>query len=74
MRYNLLIKKEAKKEIIKAAHWYSLKVKGLDIRFILQLENIVDIILNNPKTYKRLYKYFRQAALKKSPLCGDIRI
>ena len=60
MPNNLLIKEEAKKEIIEAAHWYSLKVKGLDIRFILQLENIIDIILNNPKTYKRVYKHSRR--------------
>ena len=67
MGYHLVIKEEAKKEIVEAAHWYSQKVKGLEVRFIQQLENVIDIILNNPKTYKKVYKHFRQAALKKFP-------
>jgi mRNA-degrading endonuclease RelE of RelBE toxin-antitoxin system len=67
MNYNLEIKAEAKEEIVEAAHYYSQKVKGLEGRFIEQLEIIVNIILNNPKTYKRVYKHFRQAALKKFP-------
>jgi plasmid stabilization system protein ParE len=67
MGYNLVIKEEAKKEIVEAAHWYSQKVDGLEVRFIQQLENVINIILNNPKTYKRVYKHFRQAALKKFP-------
>lgn len=67
MSYNLEIKVEAKNEIVETAHYYSQKVKGLEVRFIEQLEIVVDIILNNPKTCKRIYKDFRQAALKKFP-------
>ncbi len=64
MGYNLEIKAEAKNEIVEAARYYSQKVKGLEVRFIDQLEIVINIILNNPKTYKRVYKHFRQAALK----------
>ncbi len=67
MAYTLQIKEEAKNEIIGAAHWYAQITKGLEIRFIYQLETVISIILNNPKTYKRVYKHFRQAALKKFP-------
>ena len=67
MGHQLIIKEEAKKDIIEAAHWYSLKVKGLEVRFIQQLEIVVTILLDNPKTYKKIYKHFRQAALKKFP-------
>ena len=67
MSYNLEIKAEAKIEIVDAAHYYPLKVKGIDVRFINHLEGVINIILNNPKTYKRVYKHFRQAALKKFP-------
>lgn len=67
MPYSLQIKEEAKKEIVDAAHWYAQITKGLEIRFINQLEAVFNIILNNPKTYKRIYKHFRQAALKKFP-------
>jgi hypothetical protein len=67
MNYHLKIKEEAKSEIVEASHYYSQKVKGLEVRFIEQLEIVINIILNNPKTYKRVYKQFRQAALKKFP-------
>jgi plasmid stabilization system protein ParE len=67
MAYSLQIKEEAKKEIVEAAHWYAQISKGLEIRFITQLETVFNIILKNPKTYKRVYKLFRQAALKKFP-------
>ena len=67
MSYSLEVKEEARIEIIEATHWYAEKVAGLGIRFIEQLESIFNIILANPKTYKRVYKNFRQAALKKFP-------
>lgn len=67
MAYNLQIKEEAKKEIIEAAYWYAQITKGLEIKFIYQLENVTNAIRNNPKIYKRVYKHFRQASLKKFP-------
>ena len=67
MGYNLKIKAEAKNEIVEAVHCQSQKVKGLTICFIEHLEIVININLNNPKTYKRVYKHFRQAALKKFP-------
>jgi len=67
MKYRLEIKEEARTDIVEAADWYASKVPGLNIRFIEQLEAVIKIILTNPKTYKRVYKSFRQAALKKFP-------
>ncbi|MEO7766174.1 MAG: type II toxin-antitoxin system RelE/ParE family toxin [Ferruginibacter sp.] len=67
MSYNIEVKAEAKEDIIEAAHYYYQKATGLDVRFIEQLEIVLNIILNNPKTYKRVYKHFRQAALQKFP-------
>lgn len=67
MSYKLEIKAEAKNDITDAAAWYAEKAENLDKRFIDQLEDILTNILNNPKTYKRVYKQFRQAALKKFP-------
>jgi plasmid stabilization system protein ParE len=67
MSWRLEIKEEAKKDIVEAAHWYQQKSLGLDIKFIQYLEDTFHIILVNPKTFKRVYKNFRQAALKKFP-------
>lgn len=67
MSYKLEIKDEAKKDILSASKWYAEKQDGLNKRFIAQLENVLQVIINNPKTYKRVYKHFREAALKKFP-------
>ena len=67
MKYKVEIKEEAREDIIEPADWYAGKEPGLNFYFIEQLEAIIEIILGNPKTYKRIYKNFRQAALKKFP-------
>ena len=67
MKYRLEIKEEARTDIIEAADWYASKVPGLNFRFIEQLEFVIKTILTIPKTYKRVYKNFRQAAVKKFP-------
>ncbi len=67
MKYRLEIKEEARTDIIEAADWYASKLPGLNFRFIEELELIIKTILNNPKTYKRVYKNFRQATVKKFP-------
>jgi plasmid stabilization system protein ParE len=67
MKYKIEIKEEARKDIIEASDWYAGKAPGLNFYFIEQLEVVIKVILTNPKTYKRVYKNFRQAALKKFP-------
>jgi plasmid stabilization system protein ParE len=67
MKYKIEIKEEARTDIIEASDWYASKVQGLNFHFIEQLEIVIKVILTNPKTYKRIYKDFRQAALKKFP-------
>ncbi len=67
INYPLHIKAEARNDIIEAAHWYATILKGLDERFIQYLEDVISTIQYNPNTFKKIYKDFRQAALKKFP-------
>ena len=67
MIYILDIKEEARQDILQAAGWYGDKSSDINLKFIQQLELIVKSILNNPKTFKKVYKNFRQAAVKKFP-------
>ena len=67
MKHKVEIKEEARKGIIEASDWYAGKGVGLNFYFIEQLEAVIKVILTNPKAYKRVYKNFRQAALKKFP-------
>ncbi len=67
INYPLIFKEEASKDIIEAAQWYATCLEGLDKRFIQYLEDVINTIQYNPKTFKKIYKDFRQAALKKFP-------
>ena len=65
MIYILEIKEEARLDILQAANWYADKAPDLHLKFIKQLELTLKSITSNPKTFKKIYKKFRQAALKK---------
>jgi hypothetical protein len=65
--YTLKIKDEAKQDIKNAAKWYGDIEENLESRLIYELDYIFKTILYNPKTYKKVYKNFRQAALHKFP-------
>jgi len=67
MKYKLELKEEAKHDILSANFWYTQQVPGLNLKFIQQVEYTLKVVLKNPKTYKRIYKQFRQAALHKFP-------
>ncbi len=47
MNYILEIKEEAKQDILSASTWYEQQVAGLNIKFIQQLELILNIIRKN---------------------------
>ncbi len=65
--YTLRIKEEAKADIKHAAKWYGDIEEKLELRLIDELDYVFKTILYNPKTYKKVYKNFRQAALHKFP-------
>ena len=65
--FTLQIKEEAKHDIKYAVKWYDDIDKKLGTRFVYELETIFNNIIYNPKTYKKVYKNFRQAALHKFP-------
>ena len=67
MNYKLEIKDEARQDILSASTWYAQKAEGLNIKFIQEFEITLNVIRKNPKTYKRIYKHFRQAQLHKFP-------
>ena len=53
------IKEEARQDILQASVWYVGKTPDLNLKFIQQLEFTLKSILNNPKTFKKIYKNFR---------------
>ena len=67
MSFSIEVKEEAKQDIADAMYWYGLKAKGLDKKFLKAVEDAILRIQRNPFAFKRVYKKFRQTAVKKFP-------
>lgn len=67
MTYHLIIKEEVEKETIEAFVWYECRQQGLGNDFLLQLEEHLNNIVNQPFLYQKIYKQFRQVFLKRFP-------
>jgi len=65
--YNLIIKEEAREEIISAFFWYESKQPQLGERFLNKLDDCFDVLKSNPNIYSRKYKSMRQAIVSKFP-------
>jgi plasmid stabilization system protein ParE len=61
--YKVLFLQEAKEDIIEARGYYKSLVKGLEIRFKLDLIRIIDKLQENPHVYGFRFEEFRTANL-----------
>ena len=66
-RYNILFGSGAKEEIEAIYNWYELQKEGLGLEFLSELESIVEIIGDNPFTFKKAYLHFQRAVLFRFP-------
>ncbi len=67
MKFHLLVKQEALQDIEDAMIWYAPKAFDLDKKFLTAVEDTLLRILNNPFAFKKIYKNFRQTAIKVFP-------
>ncbi len=67
MIYSFEFKDESKNDIIEASAWYRKQQPGLEIRFLSAVEEAVQRIVNNPYAGQKIYKAYRQTAIKKFP-------
>ena len=65
--YDLIIKEEAKFEIIEAYNWYEGKQEGLGERFVLDLDDYFERIRSTPEIFPRRYREYRQVVMKRFP-------
>ena len=65
--YNLVIKEEAKNEIIKAYQWYESKQANLGNRFINLLDDYFFRIKTTPYTFPKKLNDMRQVTIKEFP-------
>jgi len=67
MKYNLIFRERAIKEIQESFDYYEEEKIGLGDRFKSQLKKEIDYILVNPKHFKVVRKSFRQAVVNLFP-------
>ena len=67
MPFRIKIKEEAKADIADAMQWYASKAENLGFRFMAATEATLSKIQQNPFAFKKVYKNFRQTAVKSFP-------
>lgn len=67
MSFKIIIKAEARAEIINAFEWYESQLAGLGTKFKSELEYYLKRIQSNPELFQNVYKDFQHAVLKKFP-------
>ena len=67
MKYRLIFHPKAKQEYITSFGWYGLKLKGLEERFRLAVDELLEKLSLNPEYYSYSKEPFREAALRKFP-------
>ncbi len=67
MPFKLEVKEEAKHDIADAMKWYAGKIENLDKKFLKAVEETIFRIQQNPFAFKKVYKKFRQTAVRKFP-------
>ncbi len=67
MKYKLVIKPEAEKDLIETFQWYEQKRIGLGHDFLLQIDAGLRFIQNNPFAFPIRYKGTRRNIIKRFP-------
>lgn len=67
MILSLILKEEARQDILGAVEWYDQRQSGIGGKFITAIEETLNRILKHPESGRKIYKSFRQTSLKKFP-------
>ncbi len=67
MGYELIIRPEARDDLLDAFHWYQDQRQGLGFDFKLCADGAITKITRSPLIYKKVYKDVRRVVLKRFP-------
>jgi len=67
MAYELIIRPEAKADLLDAFHWYQDRKDGLGYDFKLCVDEVMSKIQRNPLAYKTIFQEIRRAIIKRFP-------
>ncbi len=74
MKYNLLVRRQAKADIRRAAKWYRKQRPGLEKEFVQEVDAVIGRIKTNPEQYQIVHRDIRHAVLKRFPYGAFYRI
>lgn len=74
MTYRLLVRRQAKSDLRRAARWYELQRPGLGRDFVAQVEAALERVTANPQQYQVLHRDIRRAIPRKFPFGVFYRI
>ena len=69
MRFRLIIKPLAEKDIEELYTWYNREQEGLGDDFLNELERSLELIASNPNQYQIRYKEVRMTKINRFPIC-----
>ena len=67
MKYELIIRDEAERDIIETTKYYETQQTGLGIKFLEQLEQYLERIQTHPELFQIKRPPYREAFIKKFP-------
>lgn len=67
MSYRLLVRRQAKADLRRAARWYEKQLAGLGREFIAEVEAALNRIVENPLQYQPIYRETRRSQTHRFP-------
>lgn len=67
MDYSLIIRPEARADLLDAFHWYQEQREGLGFDFKLCVDEVINTIQRNPFIYKAVFQNVRRSVTKRFP-------
>ena len=67
MKYELLIRGRAKRDVLRAAKWYERQHEGLGKEFVVEVDAALERIAGNPEQYEVVHREIRHCILRRFP-------
>ena len=67
MKYELLLRGQAKDDIRRAAKWYERQLEGLGREFVAEVDAAIGRIEGNPEQYEVVHREIRHSILRRFP-------
>jgi len=65
--YTYIVEPKAQEEYEQSIQWYGVRSEAAALNFIYSIESAIMVICKNPFLYKKRYKFFHEAVIKKYP-------